>query len=832
MKNFCKNIIKYFLICLVYFILGKNILAFEFIKSAENPLRINYINNYVHLLQANIFEEGNLYKGIFVIKRQEDSFNSLGYFESNNGFDWVMKKEVLNTGFDLSSPRILKTQAGYFLFMSRLVSDRIYKIYLSNCDSNFNCSEVLLPVISFDINNKTEKYGVFAGFPFQQNNRVYLFFSARGENGFKIKLAYSDDLIKWHRCPNDKEFLYGGDGPFPYIDNNYLYLFFHRSDNSGIKIAKTSLPLSCDSVFEDEGYLLRQDKSYDLRHLIFPSVFNENGELKLYYSGFGDDDQWHLNLACVEQACLFPTPSPTTFLDKTPIIILPGTFASWNRDAILHNQEVSYKDWKLQKFVKEYDGLINTLTNLGYVINNDLFIFPFDWRQEVEKSADNLNSFLNEKIWVNDPNRKINIIGHSLGGLIGRVFTQNNIDKINQIITVGTPHQGVVQVFKPLESGEIDRNNTFFWLALKTILILNKSTIESDRVTLLNKFPVAKDLFPTFNFLKDVKGNEIDINSLTVKNSFLSSYNKYFSDIFPMFTAIYGEDGKNTPAGFIVEPQNKVDQLLGNYLDGKPKEAYFDLGDYTVLSKSAKQDTDAEKLNLDHGGLIYKKEGIKKILDLLKIEYTDSQIVEGKGTQINSSLIFFIKSPATISVEFNNQIFNEEDGIIFIPDAQSGEYDLKVQGTDKGKYEVVVGKISENNDLWESIEEDTNVSQIDEYNILYNSKIVPTIVSLPSSTPIILPTIPIPTPTLVLPTQLEFKAQTIISKSIKSPQEVLGVSLNQKELVSPTIFVDKRINPKKETKKSLNIWKYFWLSIITSILVQIGWFIRKKSAKK
>ncbi|MCK9427018.1 MAG: alpha/beta hydrolase, partial [Ignavibacteriaceae bacterium] len=515
---------------------------------------------------------------------------------------------------------------------------------------------------------------------------------------------------------------------------------------------------------------------------------------------------------------------------KIPIIIIPGTFASWNREAILHNKEVSYNDWKLQSFVKEYDGLIDTLANIGYEKNINLFLFPFDWRQSIEKTANDLNSYLQEKIWSNKPNQKINIVGHSLGGLVGRIFTQKNQDKINQIITIGSPHQGVVQVYKLLESGEVDRDNTFFWLAEKIILILNKSTVESDRITLANKFPVAEDLFPTFNFLKDSLGNEILIENLSIKNTFLSSYNKSFSDIFPIFTAIYGEDGKNTPAGFIVEPQNNLDKLLGNYSDGKPKEPYFDLGDYTILSKSARQDIDAEKLNLDHGGLIYKKNGIKKILELLRIKFEDSQIVEGKGTIINSSLIFMIKSPATISVEFNNNIYNEEDGIIFIPDAKSGNYNLKVQGTDKGRYEVVVGQISENNDLWESINGETNVSQIDDYNILYNNQKAQTI--FPTSGAEVLTK---ETPTVVLKptsTSISISTSTPPPQQINSPAEILGISSRREESILTTISVPKQITVKKEIKKSSNILDYIWSSLFVSILVEVVWFILKISAKK
>jgi hypothetical protein len=274
-----------------------------------------------------------------------------------------------------------------------------------------------------------------------------------------------------------------------------------------------------------------------------------------------------------------------------------------------------------------------------------------------------------------------------------------------------------------------------------------------------------------------------------------------------MFTAIYGEDGKNTPAGFIVETQNNLDQLLANYLDGKPKKSYFDLGDYTVLSKSAAQDADAEKLKLDHGSLIYKKDGIKKILDSLNISYKDSQIVEGKGTNISSSLIFMIKSPATITVEFDSSIYGENDGIIFIPDAKSGNYNLKVEGTDKGKYEVVVGQISEKKDFWESINGETNVSQVDDYNMLYDSP-------SPSPTPIIFPTV-----TSVIPTPF----QVTLPQPTSFPEEVLGISSYQKKFITPLVKVTKKTETKKPSVKC-----FILSSLIISLLTMIGWYLGKK----
>ena len=841
---------KTFLIFFTYLFFVHNIFAFEFVKSINNPFPVSYINNYVYQQQASIFKEGNVYKGIISIHRPPELYHALGYFESTNGIDWIMKKEILNTGDDLSNPSVVKTQTGYILFLTRYDSNTIYRIYSSICDFDFNCSSNFSPVIVPDTSNNSEKNGVFAGHPFTQDGRTYLFFGAWGGDGFKIKLAYSDDLVTWQRCSNG--FLYGGDGPFPYKENEDIYLFFHRSDSSGIKLAKSTLPLNCNSVFTDQGYLLTKDKPYDEKHLIFPSILNDNGGLKLYYSGRGSDNNWRLDMACTGQACLptptptsTPTPTPTPIPGKTPIVIIPGFMASWNRDAILHNQTVDYSAWKLQNFVKEYDGLINTLKNIGYQENVNLFLFPYDWRQSIEKTTNDLKSYLQTKIWNDEPNQKINIVGHSLGGLVGRIFTQKNIDKVNKIISIGSPHFGAVQFYKPLEAGEIDRANTFLWLAGKNVLVLNKSTLESDRVTIANKFPVAKDLFPTFNFLKDSQGNEISIDNLTIKNSFLPVYNQNFSDIFSIFKAIYGEKDNNTPAGYIIEPPDKLDQLLGNYSDGKPRESYFDLGDYTILSKSASQDTDSEKFYFDHGEIISKKEAIKKILSLLNINFSNDQIEEGKITKISSSLIFLIKSPATMTVEFGGKVYPEDEGIIFIPDAQTGSYDLKVQGVDQGIYEVVVGQISENNDLWENIggeiTQSPASSQIDNYNILYNNQTALSIFPTPTIMPIVTPTsVPTATPqpansssstnssTNNQPTQ-SLVSNPFLSRDTSS--DVLGISSSQEELISPTVKVTKQTKTDNKIKKS-SIWDYIWPSISSLILGGIGYLFRRKILKK
>jgi hypothetical protein len=205
---------------------------------------------------------------------------------------------------------------------------------------------------------------------------------------------------------------------------------------------------------------------------------------------------------------------------------------------------------------------------------------------------------------------------------------------------------------------------------------------------------------------------------MSIKNDVLLKYLPNLSTIYPVLETISG-DLSDTLSGYDIEPKGDTK----NYPDGKPVKDLYEIGDKTVTEKSSQLDTDFILEKKDHGELMYSHEGIKNILDKLQLPYDDKQIIEGKKTNVDHSLIFLIKSPATLTVQYKDTIYTEEDGFIYIPDAQEGTYTVKAHGTDYGKYTIVIGKIYENNDSWQEIKgEITNnppSSQIDSYDISY-----------------------------------------------------------------------------------------------------------------
>lgn len=72
--------------------------------------------------------------------------------------------------------------------------------------------------------------------------------------------------------------------------------------------------------------------------------------------------------------------------------------------------------------------------------NVSLFLYPYDWRKKLEDAAAELDAFITKKI---ASGTKVDIIGHSLGGLVGRIYSQKyGTDRVDKLITVGSPPPG------------------------------------------------------------------------------------------------------------------------------------------------------------------------------------------------------------------------------------------------------------------------------------------------------------------------------------------------------------------------------------------------------
>jgi pimeloyl-ACP methyl ester carboxylesterase len=104
-----------------------------------------------------------------------------------------------------------------------------------------------------------------------------------------------------------------------------------------------------------------------------------------------------------------------------------------------------------------YKSLMLTLGELGLVENRNLFVFPYDWRLSVMDNAARLRAFV-DGLRVKHGftvDQKFNILAHSMGGMVARVFilSHGGDRDVERLVTMSTPHLGSLNAFHMLTQG-------------------------------------------------------------------------------------------------------------------------------------------------------------------------------------------------------------------------------------------------------------------------------------------------------------------------------------------------------------------------------------------
>lgn len=130
-----------------------------------------------------------------------------------------------------------------------------------------------------------------------------------------------------------------------------------------------------------------------------------------------------------------------------------------------------------------YAPFIERLEGAGYREGETLFVFDYDWRRSVFENAGRLADFVDEVI---PDNRAIDLVGHSMGGLVARTYIHDRgRDRVARLVSAGTPWRGSVQLFQLLRDG---------WGLVTPIL----GGVENFRRTILT-FPSILELVPTYD---------------------------------------------------------------------------------------------------------------------------------------------------------------------------------------------------------------------------------------------------------------------------------------------------------------------------------------------
>ncbi len=177
-----------------------------------------------------------------------------------------------------------------------------------------------------------------------------------------------------------------------------------------------------------------------------------------------------------------PVQRPAQAPARNPVLILPGVMGTelskgnsllWPNvnqmltdigdrflDDLSFNQDLQpIADISVGGVVKEpfpgehyYDNLLSALEKLGYKENQDLFVFPYDWRFGVREQT---TAALAERIKGIAGNFKIDVIAHSTGGLLlKKALQQTQGVFVDKAILIAVPNYGSSQAVKILREGD------------------------------------------------------------------------------------------------------------------------------------------------------------------------------------------------------------------------------------------------------------------------------------------------------------------------------------------------------------------------------------------
>ena len=94
-----------------------------------------------------------------------------------------------------------------------------------------------------------------------------------------------------------------------------------------------------------------------------------------------------------------------------------------------------------------YSELLRYLENMGYILGQNFWVFPYDWTQSNRKSGRRLEQFIQDILSTHPQWRQVDVVNHSMGGLVTRAAARLYSAPIRRTVYIASPHFGSPKVF-------------------------------------------------------------------------------------------------------------------------------------------------------------------------------------------------------------------------------------------------------------------------------------------------------------------------------------------------------------------------------------------------
>jgi pimeloyl-ACP methyl ester carboxylesterase len=472
-----------------------------------------------------------------------------------------------------------------------------------------------------------------------------------------------------------------------------------------------------------------------------------------------------------------------------PVVIIPGILGSWEKNG----------QWILDPMAHVYDNLVDTLKANGFVENQTLFTFPYDWEKSNVDTAKLLAQKISQIKTICGCS-KVDLVAHSMGGLVATqyIMSSDYKDDVDQFFMLGTPLAGSPKAYKAWEAGEVDfgdpRINVFmqrvfdreakdgnYASVLNYIHQKPVSSVQELLPVLQNYLTLGSAIlqfptgYPQNTFLQNLIGNVV-----VYRNKVLNKVQTY---------VVTGDTGSaSTTIGFVIKSSTQ----LPKWQDGEIVSEIGGGGDSTVPLASASYFSQADKnLNgIEHKGIpdnsseyvftkltgispgivIKKQHGpfdVDWALAAGKIAPTKSDFVIlaqtlkdafSDSVANHTWLFLMLFSPIDLKVtapdgtqigkgagQISNAIYSgplDEYEYILIQDPMPGQYKVETIGTGNGAFGLAVGRIDSATTTYSVISGTTTVNQIISNTLFFSSTstaitlVGPVATSTPTITPI------------------------------------------------------------------------------------------------
>ncbi len=357
-------------------------------------------------------------------------------------------------------------------------------------------------------------------------------------------------------------------------------------------------------------------------------------------------------------------------------------------------------------------GLIDELRTAGYEEGQNLFIFPYDWREHISESAQSLNEFINNNILGQ---QKIDIIAHSMGGLVIKKYLLDfGNEKIDKLIFAGTPHTGSPKSAKTLIFGDP---------LVPYIPVINYSTIKE----IARNMPAIYELLPDenyFDYSGYLKSNSNLLNYDSTKNKLTElGANSHLIEQAELFHSsgideinlrgidAYNINGCNqaTMAAFGVNEKDIRLPISPQFLQG---DGTVPLRSSTYIAVPGEKTFFAKKIK--HSTMMSEepvRELIKSILT--RTEYSHNDIIQDGSQCKIKGKVLSVFSPLDIKIFDQQQNYtgpNEfesftgnipgvtyeilgEEKFVFLPTDEGQTYQIELDATDTGTFDLKIADI-------------------------------------------------------------------------------------------------------------------------------------------